>query len=155
MSGALTNGQLIIGSTGATPTAATLTAGIGITISNGAGTITISSPDSGIAWNSIAGTTQTAVSDNGYIVANAAQTTITLPAICAIGDVVAIRGLGAGGWILAGNTGQTIKAGSQTTSSGGTLTSGEQYDSVDVTCIVANTTWSVSAMGPTSGFTYA
>lgn len=37
----LTNGQLLIGSTGATPTAATLTAGSGITITNGAGSITI------------------------------------------------------------------------------------------------------------------
>lgn len=40
-SGALTNGQLIIGSTGATPVAHTLTQGFGITITNGAGSITI------------------------------------------------------------------------------------------------------------------
>lgn len=38
---ALTNGQLIIGSTGAAVAAATLTAGAGINIANGAGTITI------------------------------------------------------------------------------------------------------------------
>ena len=40
---ALTNGQLLIGSTGLAPVAATLTAGAGITILNGAGSITISS----------------------------------------------------------------------------------------------------------------
>lgn len=40
--GPLTNGQLIIGSTGAAPVAATLTAGAGITITPGAGSITIS-----------------------------------------------------------------------------------------------------------------
>lgn len=40
-SGTMTNGQIIIGSTGATPVAATLTQGTGITITNGAGTITI------------------------------------------------------------------------------------------------------------------
>lgn len=40
-SGTMTNGQVIIGSTGATPTAATLTAGTGVSITNGAGTITI------------------------------------------------------------------------------------------------------------------
>jgi hypothetical protein len=40
-SGTMTNGQLIIGSTGATPTAATLTAGTGISITNAAGSITI------------------------------------------------------------------------------------------------------------------
>lgn len=38
----LTNGQLLIGSTGANPVAATLTAGTGISITNNAGTITIS-----------------------------------------------------------------------------------------------------------------
>lgn len=36
-----TNGQLIIGSTSAVPVAATLTAGAGITVTNGAGSITI------------------------------------------------------------------------------------------------------------------
>ena len=39
--GTMTDGQVIIGSTGATPTATTLTAGTGITVTNGAGIITI------------------------------------------------------------------------------------------------------------------
>lgn len=39
---ALTNGQLVIGSTGLAPVAATLTAGSGISITNGAGSITVS-----------------------------------------------------------------------------------------------------------------
>lgn len=38
----MTNGQIVIGSTGATPTAATLTAGTGISIATGAASITIS-----------------------------------------------------------------------------------------------------------------
>lgn len=41
--GPLTNGQLLIGNTGNDPTPNTLTAGSGITITNGAGTITIAS----------------------------------------------------------------------------------------------------------------
>lgn len=40
---AMTNGQLIIGNTGGTPTAATLTAGSNITITNAGGSITIAS----------------------------------------------------------------------------------------------------------------
>lgn len=40
-SGTMTNGQLIMGSTGATPVANTITAGTGITVTNGAGTITL------------------------------------------------------------------------------------------------------------------
>lgn len=39
--GAATNGQLLIGSTGANPVAAALTAGTGISITNGAGSITV------------------------------------------------------------------------------------------------------------------
>lgn len=46
--GPLTNGQLIIGSTLATPVANTLTAGPGIAIANGAGTITISADQNDI-----------------------------------------------------------------------------------------------------------
>jgi len=38
---ALTNGQLLIGSTGAAPAAASITAGTGIQVTNGAGTITV------------------------------------------------------------------------------------------------------------------
>lgn len=46
-SGAMTNGQLIIGSTGASPVVATLTAGAGITITNSAGGISIAAIASG------------------------------------------------------------------------------------------------------------
>lgn len=42
-----TNGQLIIGSTGAFPVAATITAGSGITVTNGAGSVTIAATGGG------------------------------------------------------------------------------------------------------------
>ena len=45
---ALTNGQLLIGATGSAPVAAILTAGDGITITNTAGAVTISSASSSI-----------------------------------------------------------------------------------------------------------
>lgn len=45
--GPLTNGQLVIGSTSAAPVAATLTAGSNVTITNGAGTITIAASAGG------------------------------------------------------------------------------------------------------------
>lgn len=41
------NGQLLIGSVGANPVAATITAGSNITVTNGAGTITIASSGGG------------------------------------------------------------------------------------------------------------
>jgi len=46
-SAALTDGQLLIGSTGLAPVVSTLTAGSGVSISNGAGSITISATGSG------------------------------------------------------------------------------------------------------------
>jgi len=142
-SSTMTNGQLIIGSTGATPTAATLTAGVGISITNAAGSITLAATGGGLSWATLAGTSQAAAVNNGYISGNAAQTTVTLPATAAIGDIVAVEGLGAAGWVLTANTGQTIKIGSSTTSSAGSLTSVAASDNVYVTCIVANTTWRV------------
>lgn len=146
-SSTMTNGQIIIGSTGGTPTAATLTAGSNITITNGAGSITIAASGGGssFTWNTISGTTQAASVNNGYVVGNASQTTITLPATAAVGDVVSIRGKGAAGFILAANSGQTIKYLSATTTTAGSLTSAGQYDCVDVTCITANTTWVVNS----------
>lgn len=49
----LTNGQLVIGSTGAAPVAASLTAGTGINITNGAGSITVSAPTLSLTPNSV------------------------------------------------------------------------------------------------------
>jgi len=46
---ALTNGQLLIGSTGVDPVAATITGGTGITVTPGAGTITITNSAAGFA----------------------------------------------------------------------------------------------------------
>ena len=62
-SSTMTNGQLIIGSTGATPAAATLTAGTNITVTNGAGSITLAA--------------STAVSSITNIVTAAGTTTLT------------------------------------------------------------------------------
>lgn len=61
----LTNGQLLIGSTGASPVAATITAGAGMSVTNGAGSITLST-----SWKS-ATTAQQAVSNSStYISAS-------------------------------------------------------------------------------------
>lgn len=150
----LANGQLVIGNTGGNPTAATLTQGSGITITNGGGTISIATTASGMVWSTIAGTTQAAAVNNGYVVGNASQTTVTLPATCAVGDRVAVQGLGAGGWILTANTGQVANIGQSPTSSGGTVTSAANFDRIEVICITANTTWGLVSL-VSSGVTVA
>src|SRR6185503_4032932 len=102
MSGTMTDGQVIIGSTGATPTAATLTAGTGISITNAAGSITIDATGGGFAVATISGTTQSAAVNTMYIALNSGQTTVTLPSTYAVGQSVVLVGSTAntGGWIL-------------------------------------------------------
>lgn len=143
MSGALSNGQLIIGSTGATPAVATLTPGAGISITNAAGSITIASTTSGMTWSTVTVSVNPVVVDNGYVSNSAGQLTFTLPTTFAVGDEVAVEGLGAGGWKVTAGAATTIKIGSQTTSSAGSLASVAASDNVYITGIVANTTWRV------------
>lgn len=128
-----------------------LIAGAGITIAQGVTGTTISSSAVGESWTVISGTTQAASVNVGYICSNSSQTTVTLPAIAAAGSTVAVAGLGAGGWILAANVGQTIES---ATGSGTTITSSSRYDTIDVLCLVANTTWSILSSS-TTGFTIA
>jgi hypothetical protein len=109
-------------------------------------------PSNSFSWSTISGTTQSASANNGYVVGNAAQTTITLPATASLGSSVSIRGYGIGGWILAANTGQTIVFGNTSSSLGGSLTSTNRYDTVDLTCIIDNSIWTVHSV-QSSGLT--
>lgn len=85
-----TNGQLLIGNTtGNTLTKATLTAGTGISVTNGTGSITIANTLVGLPSMSIVtGTTQSAAAGTHYILTNGSATTVTLPASPAAGDLV-------------------------------------------------------------------
>ena len=152
---AMTNGQLIIGNTGGTPTAATLTAGSGISIANAGGSITISSSSGTTSWTVVTGTTQAMSVNSGYISNNAGLVTLTLPSTAAVGSIIQMQGLGAGGWQIAQNSSQLIHIGSQVTTTGvsGFLASTNQYDSLTLLCVVANTTFTVLG-GPQGNITY-
>lgn len=141
----MTNGQLLIGSTGATPTPNTLTAGTGIGISNGAGSVTISVTGSGYTWTDVSGTSQSMAVNNGYVANNVGLVTLTLPSTAAFGSTVMIQGYGSGGWRVAQNAGQTIHTGvlSTTTGVGGSLSSTNRYDSIEILCVVADTEWTI------------
>lgn len=155
--GAMTNGQIIIGTTSGTPAPSTLTAGTGITITNGAGSVTISASGEG-AWVDQTTTTVTMVIDTGYTInAGASLVTLTLPATAAIGDALEINGQSAGGWTIAQNANQLIRIGNvaSTTGVGGSVSSTDRYDCVRLRCIVggASTAWTVVSM-QSSGLTY-
>lgn len=149
------NGQIPIGN-GTNYVAASITAGTGITVTPGSGSITIAAvaTPGGLTWAGITGTTQAAAVDFGYIVQNASATTITLPATAPLGAIIAVQGLGAGGWVITANSGQTIQVGQTVTSSGGTVTSANAFDAIELIAVVADTTWAMR--GPvSSGFTTA
>lgn len=99
------------------------------------------------SWDVVTGTSQQAVVNGSYITNNGSLVTVTLPATAAVGSVVRVAGLGAGGWKIAQNAGQTInKSGSATTAgTGGHLDSANRYNAVTLLCVTANTTWNVIA----------
>lgn len=140
----MTDGQVVIGMTGDEPRARNLTAGTGVTIANGNNSITISATgsSSGLTWLEESGTSVTAAVNTGYYLTNASVCTVTLPGTCSAGDVIAVEGYGAAsGWIIQAAGGQTVIVYDEVTSSGGTVTSSNQYNGIELLCIVANTTW--------------
>lgn len=147
----MTNGQLTIGSTGSTPSNTTLTAGNGIAITNGAGSITIAVTGGGMSWTEVTSTSQSMSTDSGYIANNAGLVTLTLPVTAALGTSVSVCGKGAGGWLIAQNSGQSIRLGSSTSTVGvgGSLASTNAGDSINLLCTTANTVW--TAIGAPQG----
>lgn len=87
-----TNGQLLIGNTtGNTLAKATLTAGTGISVTNGAGSITIANSAPSVTWQSVQTTGFTAVANNAYPCnTTSAAFTVTLPASPSAGNLVTI-----------------------------------------------------------------
>jgi hypothetical protein len=144
--GPLTNGQLLIGSTGADPTASALTAGANISISNGAGSITIAATGAAsFSWTNVTVTSATMSINSGYIANNAGLVTLTLPVTAAQGSRIAVQGVGSGGWIIAQNASQQILGTgvATTVGVGGSLASTNRYNSVELVCTTANTTWNI------------
>lgn len=119
-----------------------LTMGTNLSISD---TTLNASGGSGFTWNEVTGTTQAAAVNNGYLANNGSLVTITLPDTAALGSVVRVSGVGAGGWKIAQNASEIIHFGNTdtTTGTGGYLQSTHVRDSIELVCCVANTEWNV------------
>lgn len=151
----LTNGQLLIGSTGANAVKATLTAGTGTSISNGAGSVTISSSSSSIlAWNTVGAGGATMAVRNGYIANAGTLVSLALPSTFNVGDTISIINIGAGFFRITQGAGQLIRFGTSvtTTGAGGYLEATALGDSLTLVGVVANTTFAVLG-GPQGTFT--
>jgi hypothetical protein len=152
-----TNGQILIGNTGNTPSLGTITAGTNISIANAAGSITISGTGfAGFAWTVVASSTQAMNPNAGYIMNNGASlVTLTLPAIAPAGSLIAIQGASSGGWSISQNAGQTINIGSVATTAGvgGSIASTNAHDSFLMVCTTANTNFACLGAPQSSGLT--
>lgn len=146
--GSATDGQLPIGSSGADPVLATLTAGTGISVTNGAGSISIAATGTILAWAEETGATKTIVVQEAYVANRGTLITFTLPATAALGTEFKIQGKGAGGWKIAQNAGQTIHVGSSasTTGAAGYIASTDTYDAITLVCITADTDWAAESI---------
>ncbi len=137
-----TDGQVLVAATGADPAWASISAGTNISITPGANTVTIASTATpGISWTEVTGTSVSMAVNSGYILNNAGLVTATLPASAVVGSVISIVGKGTGGWSIAQNSGQTIHfgTGNTTTGVGGSISSTNRYDCIEIVCTTANT----------------
>lgn len=145
-----TNGQLLIGSTGADPTFATLGTTGGLSITTGAGTLTINGTGGALAWSVVSGATQTMAVNNGYFANRGSNMVFSLPTTSAVGDVVAVNNMNTAlGWTISYTTNQQIFFGNtSSTITSGSISSTAVGDTVTLVCRTANLTWAViSAIG--------
>ena len=77
----------------------------GILSGNGSG---LSNVPGAFPWQVVAGTSQQAQPNTGYVLSNDNEVTVTLPTTPKVGDIVRVSGVGSGGWRLAQNVGQLI-----------------------------------------------
>lgn len=133
-----TNGQLIIGSTAGAPAAATLSAGTGISITNGANSITIAATGSEMTWTDEAISFAAAVGNGYFITANA---TATMPA-GSQGNVIAFAVDAAATTLtVQAAAGQIIRIGSAVSAATGTAANNARGDSVTFVYRSSDTAW--------------
>lgn len=139
-SGTMTNGQMIIGSTGATPVAGTITSTGGtVAVTVGAGTLNLEVATSGFTWTDTSGAFS-ALKENGYFITGTA--TGTLPASPSQGDTIKFFVDHASQVLtIQATAGKIIRLGSLVSSSGGTFVSTLQGDSVELTYRTSDTCW--------------
>jgi hypothetical protein len=115
-------------------------------------TLTISALGAGsFTWVDVTAATQAMVVNTGYTADRASIITFTLPIVAAYGTIIRVCGKGTGLYTIAQNAGQTIhfvNNGPISTTTGvtGSLSSGDQYGTVELLCSIANTDFTILSM---------
>lgn len=124
----------------------TIAGGTGIVTAASGSTLTINGVGGG--YESTVVTADTSMAVNRSYIANKAGTAavMTLPAAAAVGDSVRVSGLGATGYSIAQNAGQTISmnATSSTTGVGGSAAPTSRYQTMEILCVIANTNFVIT-----------
>ena len=149
---------MLIGSTGADPAFSTLTTSTGITFTGGAHSLAINTTGGGLKANAESGAGPfSGATQNSYILSEAAQTTVSLPATSAVGDFFIVCGTNAnsGGFVVSQETGQEIFSTTNHSTSGatGSISTAAANTSVFLMCTAANTSWIVLAATGTVTYT--
>lgn len=151
-----TNGQVFLGATGADPAFGTLTTSTGLAFTLGANSLALNLKQGGFNINA-ASTGVALVAQNSYTATQAAQTSFSLPATAAVGDMfVVASALGnTAGWIITQGASQEIWANTNhtTNGAGGTL-AGAIHTSVVLMCTIANTEFVVIGGSGLTGLTF-
>lgn len=142
------NGQLLIGSSVAPNIrVATLSAGFGISVTNGNGSISIASVGGGLNWQAISGNLTLAINNGYFCISPGGALSLALPAVSSVGDTIAVVLDGSTSWtITQPNAANQIRiAGNQTTLGvGGSISSTSVGDTVYLICQTANARWVVT-----------
>lgn len=133
------NGQVLLGSTGADPAFGTLTTSTGIAFTTGAASLAIDTATGGYAIVDQTSASVTLVKQTAYVTDNGAGlVTYTLPlaASATRGMFYKVEGFSSGGWKIAQNALQTIHFNSSdsTTGVGGSIASTNRYNCVTLMC---------------------
>jgi len=102
-----------------------------------------------ITWSTIT-SSQTGVTNNGYITNSGSQVIITLPSTASVGSIIEVVGIGAGGWKIAQESNHQIHFGIVNSTSGATgyVQSTQTYDAIKLLCTTTNNEYTVlSAIG--------
>lgn len=151
--GAATNGQLPIGSTGADPVLSTLTEGTGISIANGAGSITVSAAASvATTYDSDSGSATAALNvlnilGSGAIATSASGNTVT---ISSTPDVATTYDANSGSATAALNVLNLVGSGSITTSASGSTVTTSLTGLTQYNVLVGSGTSTITKVAPSA-----
>ena len=118
--------------------------GSGVSTSASGATIYVNSTGSsgGMTYTTISASGTLAV-NTGYFCTGGAALSLALPAVSAVGNVIAVALDGSTSWTITQGSGQSIRigAGVTTTGAGGSIASTSVGDYLELVCEIANTRW--------------